>query len=109
MLRGVPPTGLREVRQMLLLHQSLYFHDTNGIDACNVASQPQQKTYGSVNNAQSKREKPFASTALRTTTTVSGRMNVFAKQRRCSNGVNDGYMGERRVCLVALASLRIEC
>ncbi len=63
MLSGVPPTGLREALPMLL-RQSPCFHDTTGIDACSVASQPQRKTYGSVNNAQARRENLFASTAL---------------------------------------------
>ena len=95
MLSGVPPTGLREAQRMLLLHQSPCFHDTTGIDACSVASQPQRKTYGSVNNAQARRENLFASTALHTTTTASGPTNVFAKQRRCSNGVGNSCMGEK--------------
>ena len=104
MLRGVPPTGLREVQRMLLLRQSPCFQDTKSIIACSVVSHPQWKTYGSANGAQNKRENLFAFTALHRTTIVTGRMNVFAKQRQCSSGVSDDYMGERRVCLVALTS-----
>ena len=97
MLRGVPPTGQREVQQMLLLRELLCFRDTKSIIACSVVSHPQWQTYGSANGARNKRENQFTSTVHRRTTTVTERMNVIAIQRRCSGGVSDDYMGERRV------------
>ena len=96
--------GRREVQPMPLLRELLCSHDTKSIIACSVVSHPQRQTYGSANGARNKRENQFTFTAHHRTTTVTGRMNVIAKQRQCSGGVSDDYMGERRFCLVALTS-----
>ena len=97
MLRGVPPTGQREVQPMLLLRELLCSRDTKSIIACSVVSHPHWQTYGSANDARNKLENQFTSTVHRRTTTVTERMNTIAIQRRCSDGVSDDYMGERRV------------